>query len=392
MLLALGAPLRPFFLYSGKCAKISWMEKREEQAELHIYPLSKGKRVIAFIADFFLSFIISFALFHLAFYPLISYSSGLYEDQTASIKAQKDRDAVLYKNNLLYFESEQSDDEPSSFSKNLQYTCKSYVFSLINGDSSTDVFRHYFIDIKGHDESNFASWIQNNDESTGFFLYSPEVSLLSTYVEEFSPIFEEGNAPSKQGEEDYERFEKKFFLPAYSKMLTDIQENDLTFAGISYNEQQAIVSSFSKKANAVVIAAASSSYVLSICVIFLIIPLFSKTRRTLGMVFLKRERVNSLKLMPLRKKDVILPSLYALFADAGLLFLLPWPIVSFNELFSISGLWILSLISVFFDFLSLIFLLFDQLDRTLSDRLTSSVMIDEDTMGAIYRAKGYGEY
>lgn len=366
------------------------MEETLTNEEIQIYPLSKGKRLVAFLADFFLSFVISFVSFHLVFYPLLAFSFNLYGEQEICLIAQKERDSVLYNNSLLFFDEEKSDDEASSFSTNLEYTCKSYVSSLLKGDYVYDVFRHYFVDIR-QNKDRYVEWMTTKDTATKFFSYSPTVSLLPEYVDEFSPIFEEGNSPSKQGQEDYGRFQKEFFLPCFSSLLQDITENDLSYNGVSYNQKQGIVTSFAQKANAIVVSSAALAYLLGTIVVFVIVPLFSKTRKTLGMLFLRRERVNFFRLSPLRKRDLILLFSYALFANAGLLFLLPWPIVSFNELFAIPALWILSLISVFFDLVSLAVLLFDRLDRTLSDRLTASVMLEEEDMDAIYRAKGYGQ-
>lgn len=291
---------------------------------------------------------------------------------------------------MLFYEEGKSDKEPSSFATNLEYTCKSYVSSLVYGDTTHDVFHHYFVDLR-QKENEYIELIKIKDTATQFFSYTPSIALLPKYVDEFAPIFEEGNAPSKQGEEDYSRFQKEFFLPCFSSLLQDVLENDLAYEGISYKQKQSVVTSFSNKANAILVSSASISYVVGVSVVYLIVPLISKTRKTLGMVFLRRERVNAAKLMPLRKRDLVLPYLYAFFVNAGLLFLLPWPIVSFNELFSLPGLWILSLISILFDLVSLFFLLFDKLDRTFSDKMTMSVMLEEEEMDAIYRAKGYGK-
>lgn len=366
------------------------MEEDIKKEEIQIYPLSKGKRFVAFLADFFLTFIISFAFFHLAIYPLLSYSLNLYGEQETCQLAQKERDGVLYGNSLLFYEEGKSDEEPSSFTVNLEYTCKSYVSSLVKGDSTYDVFRHYFADLR-QSESEYTQFIKTKDTVTQFFSYSPSIVLLPKYVDEFSPMYEEGNAPSKQGEEDYSRFQKEFFLPCYSSLLQDVLNNDLSYQGVSYKQKQGVVTAFSNKANAIIVGSASISYAVGVSVVYLIAPLLSKTRKTLGMIFLRRERVNSSKLTPLRKRELILPYLYAYFVNAGLLFLLPWPIVSFNELFSLPGLWILSLISILFDLVSLFFLLFDKLDRTFSDKMTMSVMLEEEEMDAIYRAKGYGK-
>lgn len=365
-------------------------EKKEEGQEILIFPLSKGKRFVAFLADFFLTFILSFALFHLAFYPLSFSAAGLYEEQEVCKQAQKDRDAVLYGNNLLFFEDGKSNKEPSSYSTNLVYTCSIYISSLL-GESPLDknVFHTYFVNIR-EDGAAYRSFITNNDNKAQFFDY-PSLSLKSEFVEEFLPIYEEGNDPSKKGEEDYQRFQKEFFLPAYGKMIQDIGEKDLVYEGISYKGTQEVVASFNSKSARFVILSAGLSYLVSLSVVYLIVPLFSKTRKTLGMIFLRRERVEIRRLVLLRKRDVVLHFFYSLFTNAILLFLLPWPIVSFNELFRIPALWSLSLLSLLFDLVSLVFLLCSAMDRTLLDKLTGSVMLDEGMMASIYRSKGYGK-
>lgn len=365
------------------------MEMEASNRETQIYPLSKGKRFVAFLADFFLVFIISFAFFHLAVYPIVAFSSHLYEEQENIQVIQKERDSTLYGNGLLFYDDTKSDAKPTSFSRNLIYTCNLYASSIVNGNRDYDVFYRYFSSIKG-DETLYEEWIKTMDANAHFFSYSP-AALLPKYVEEFSPIFEEGNAPSKQGEEDFERFQKEFFLPGYSSLIRDIQENDLTYNGISYKEEQKKVDSFAKKGNTVVVSSVIGSYVLSSAIVYILVPLISKTRKTLGMIFLRRERVDSRKLMPLRRRDLPLMFFYAIFINAGLLFLVPWPIISFNELFSIPVLWELSLFSLLLDLASLIFLLFSSMDQTLVDKLTSTAMLEEEEMDMIYRTKGYGD-
>ena len=367
------------------------MEKQGKRQEIEIYPLGKGKRIVLFLADFFLVFVISFAFFHLALYPLSAFSTNLYEEQEECLKAQKERDRVLYGNSLLFYEEGKSNAEPSSFSQNLSYTGKLYVMSLVGkADVDYDVFHRFFADIRGKG-SEYPSWVKSQDERTQFFSYSPKVELLPHYQEEFVPFFEAGNTPSKQGQEDYEKFQKEFFLPCYSWLMKDVLENDLTYQGISYVEKQNQVASFSQKANRVVVVSAAISYLLSCAIVFVVVPLISKTRKTLGMLFLKRERVVAATLMPIKRRYLPLLFLYGVFFNAGLLFLLPWPIITFNELFSLPALWALSLISLLLDLVSLFFVLFDSFDRTLTDRLMRITLLEEESMDAIYRSKGYGD-
>ncbi len=369
------------------------MEEKEEKPsrDVDIFPLSKGKRILAFLSDFALLFIVSFAFFHLAFFPIASASTHLEASQTEYQEAMKLRDGTLYGNKVLFYDEEESDATPSSFSTNLIYTCDRYLCYLTgNTKTNYDVFYNYYVAVK-NDNEGYVALLKLKDTATSFFDFSSFPVLKERYVEEFSPYFEAGNSPSKQGEEDYEKFQKEFFLPAYSSLIEDVKKNDLIYQGTSYIKEQSIVDGYATKSNLVVCLSAGGAYLVSLLLLDIVVPLISKTRKTLGLIFLKEERVDSKKLLPIRRRRLPLATLYSMFFSAGFLFLLPWPIVSFNELFSLPALWILSLISILLDLVSLVFLLCDKFDRSLSDLLTTTSYIDEESMDAIYRAKGYGD-
>ena len=74
---------------------------------------------------------------------------------------------------------------------------------------------------------------------------------------------------------------------------------------------------------------------------------------------------------------------------SGALLFIPWGVVSFNELFSLPMLLLLSLVGMGLDIISLAFFFFDPFGRTLMDRLTFSFMVNQETLGDICRAKGY---
>ena len=369
------------------------METKEDAQgrDVNIFPLTKWKRILAFLADAAILFLCSFAFFHLAYYPIISTASSLSSSQEEYVEAMNKRDNVLYGNSLLFYNESSSDKTAASFSSNLSYTCDCYVkFLCGKGESKYDVFSNYYSSIKG-DQSGYLTFLKQRDSSTSFFDFSSSPKLADTYIEEFLPYFEEGNSPTKKGEEDYSSFQKEFFLPSYSVMLEDIKANDLVYEGVSYKEEQSIVEGFKNKVNVVVCSSAGGAYLTSLLLLQVIVPLISKTRKTLGLIFLKEERVDANRLIPIKRPKLILTTAYTLFFSSFFVFLLPWPVISFNELFTIPALWIISLISLILDLVSLGFLLFDSLDRTLSDRLTLISYIDEESMDAIYRAKGYGE-
>ena len=66
-------------------------------------------------------------------------------------------------------------------------------------------------------------------------------------------------------------------------------------------------------------------------------------------------------------------------------------LVSFAYLFQFSALVSFSLVSLLFNIFSLIVLLFDSFSRTISDKLSKTVLISEADLLEIYKAKGYME-
>ena len=53
--------------------------KKEEPVELEIHPLSKWKRILLFLADYFIGFICAFILVNVAVMPLASLITNSYD-------------------------------------------------------------------------------------------------------------------------------------------------------------------------------------------------------------------------------------------------------------------------------------------------------------------------
>lgn len=360
------------------------LEKKNPK-EINVYPLKKTRRILLFLADFFICFFLSFTLFQVAINPLaqtIMDSTGLSSEMTT---AQKSRDSVLYGNELLFAEDS---EEPSAFASNLQYTADCYVGYLVGaeGYEKCDVFHNYYVAIKV-DEAGYAAIFEEYDAAGAYFGASHNLS--ETYVEEWAPYFDPKDTISSKGSEDMESFIESFFLSAYAQMLSDISENDLTYGGVSYKENQARFSEISDLQDISIMGAALCSHLISCLLLFMLIPCLSKNRKSVAMMALRNERVNASKLTLLRKRDVLLRFVYDFASMAMGLFLLPLTTVDFNELFSLPVLFPLSLVAIVYVIGSLVFLLIDAYGRTLSDRLTGTVLVDEETLDEIYRAKGY---
>lgn len=356
---------------------------------VNVLPLKKGKRVLSFLADYFIVFILGLLLFHIATYPLgqlIVDSQSQYETYLHDAYM---RDSVLYGHELLFAEEGKSTHELADYTANLSYTSKRFISYYMGLSVETDeVFKHYeqLTDGAFH---RLDIYKELNDRHPFFDIVGESVTLKSQYVEEFMPMFRPGDTMSERGLNDYTSFQNDFFVQCYSTMLQDINVRDLTYANVSYVDYQKKVAAYNQSVTTLIVACSLIAFAISWLVDWMLFPMVNRTHKTLAMLFLRHERVSSEKLTVLPRKKIPLVALYGLAFSASSLLFVPWGSIGFNELFSLPLLLPLSIVSLALSLLSLAFLLFDEFGRTLGDRLSFSVMVDEATLGEIARAKGY---
>ena len=358
---------------------------------IEVFPLSKPKRILAFLADYFISFILGLAFFHLAVHP-IAKAIVNYDAQVASLlSTQRDRDSVLYGNKLL-FVGPNLDELPGSFSSNLEYTCKRYVCSFLTDPMTVedDVFRRYHVDIRGTSANTWITFCTNLDNGLSFFQFGEgTMSLKPEYVEEFKPLLDPKDEMSAKGEEDYTRFQEKYFLQGYSQMLGDIGDKDLTYNGISYKTEQAKVAGIIRQQQNLILWSSVIAEFLSLLVCFFLVPMLSKHRKTIGMMAMRIERVNADNFAMVRRKEVFPYWVYQVTLNFSAIFFLPLPVLGFNELFTLTTPLFLSLASLAIVVISFLFVLFHSFNRSLLDLATNSMLISNEQLDEVYHAKGY---
>ena len=120
-------------------------EMEEGVKTIDVTPLKKWNRFLSFLADYFLTFIFGLLLFHLGAFPLGSVATKAPERYDQYLSSVKERDYVLYGNNLLFFDERSSNKNPESFTVNLDYTCKQYIgYYLGETEESREIFKNYY--------------------------------------------------------------------------------------------------------------------------------------------------------------------------------------------------------------------------------------------------------
>lgn len=367
------------------------MTESPERAKktVEIFPLGKGKRVLVYLSDLIISFALAFLLFNIAVYPSAR-AIAKVDDKTTSISSiGTKRDSVLYGNSIL-FAKDESKTASSDLNDNLAYTFSLFAsYYVTDSSSSYEVFFHYYSEIRS-DSASYISLMKSNDKDLSFFDYSSSrPTLKETYKKEFAPAFDPKDSLGDTAKSHYESFQNDFFLQCYFDMLSDIEKNDLSFGEVSYKDCQSEVRGLT---NAIDNAIASSAYIseaFSLLILFILVPLLGKNRKTVAMLFMKVERVDVASLQLLKTKDVFLYFVYQIALNAALMVFLPLPTISINLVFGLGVLLPLSLISLGFAVISLFFVLFNSFNRSLSDLLTGTILITNSSLDDIYRSRGY---
>ena len=119
------------------------LEKKEKTFD--ILPVKKGRRMLIYLADFFVVLIISMILFNIAVYPLAKLATGSQKKEDEAINYTRQRMDILYNNGLLFYE----ENEKYYYDGNLETTAKKSLGYYLGIEGNTDVITTYFVDFRG---------------------------------------------------------------------------------------------------------------------------------------------------------------------------------------------------------------------------------------------------
>ena len=100
------------------------MEEIQEQKTVNVSPISKGKRILAFLADFFLLFIVTFVIFNVMVMPLGNLMTKSSEKQTKNDNAAIAQFNILYEQKVMLHEN---DSDLYYYNANVEYTMNCWL-------------------------------------------------------------------------------------------------------------------------------------------------------------------------------------------------------------------------------------------------------------------------
>ena len=374
------------------------MEEEKEQKTVNVSPISKGKRILAFLADFFLLFIVTFVIFNVMVMPLGNLMTKSSERQQISDNAAIAQFNILYNQKVMLHEN---DNDLYYYNNNVEYTMNCWLsyYSFNDGDvldehkqfghrEENEVIRHFYQDIR-NDFSKYLSTLQTfNDEYQYFIINSGEISLKDDVKTNIKLSFFSPNDMSENGKTMLGNLQNEF-MNLYADVFKDIEKNDLINEGSSYLANKKIVSDRETFLQWQLVISSFIAYVISIIIYFIIIPLFTPDNRTLAMLMMRLSRIGTNNLYLLSKGENILNAIYMLAFNLAVVFFMPMTYVTFTYLFNIPVLFPSLLIGLVVVIASLITLLISPFNRTICDYLSRSVIIKNDDLDEIYRSKGY---
>ena len=109
--------------------------EEQEQKVIEISPLSKGKRFLLFLGDFFIAFIIAFTLFNLATFPLTKLIFKTDDMYLRYQNNEKEANQLLIDNGFLFKEPNAS---VSTFEESVNYTFKVFLSYYLYDEEVAD--------------------------------------------------------------------------------------------------------------------------------------------------------------------------------------------------------------------------------------------------------------
>ena len=376
------------------------MEETVDKKVVNVLPLGKGKRILAFLADFFINFILAFLLFVIAAFPLGKVITNFNVKQTSYLQNLDQRAEVLIGSGLII---DSKDVDISDVQYNLDFTSDCFLsyyafseetpsnakYNQFGHKEANQVLHTYFLSIL-NDEEKFISLFDKYNEKHAYFTRNDTtITLDAEVVAQVAPSFIKNESVSKLGKTYISNIKNTVFLPMFSEIMESIRQNDLVYNGVSYNEVHNAVLKFETFVRTMITYTSLITVFISTTILNFLIPALNRNRKTLGMMVMKIERVNIRTFNHLKKRELALSLVYQLFVVFLISFFIPMTTISFAEMFRIQLLFFISGFSLFMMILNLIFLIFDQYNRTLFDRLLSVVYMSNAELDDIYRAKGY---
>lgn len=376
----------------------------KEENYVDIHPLKKGRRVLVFIADFFIHFILSFLIFNIAVAPIGKAITHFSEKNDDHISLTQEMYNHYYESGVLLADSSFLKTDVTA---GVEYTYRCFLsYFVLDEETSIDsshpqyghkiannTIYHFYHDIRNNDAS-YISVFNTYNEKDNYFTFDDNTQsfiLKNEVKNEIYSYFDPKDAMGEVGKKYYSNIMNHVYNPLLAEVMSDIEKNDLHYTGETYSflECKSCIKGIEKYHERLMTICAFISHTVIWASLFIVVPLVNKRRRTLAMIFMKIEKVNFYTLNLTKRGDAVLSGIYYLFAMLLGIMFVPSLLVPFNNLFALSFLVYSTIIASILLLGALFFTLFNQYNRSLVDYLSNTLYLTEEEMNEVYRARGY---
>lgn len=353
--------------------------------EIEVYPTSKLKRILVFLADLLINYCAAVFLYGVVIFNLASvivdYSSKLNE----SLTLINERLDILYENDVMTYKEE----EKYKFDLNLRTTYDNFLRYYTINEGSDNIY-HYYKDIRGYSDQDIIKIYEKY--SSDFFDFSNEkIVLKDEYKNYFTPYFDPNDSISDEGNNHYLRLRGSFYEPVFNDVLRDIEDKDLTYENKSYKSITSDLNEIKGYTVHFNTTCIYISFLISSAILFVVVPLLFKDRSTFAMKILRVRRVDMQTNEFLSRKKTILIMFNNILMNTTSIFFIGIVYMEFEELFNYMSLLFLALVGLIYTLVNLGFLSFNKLNRSINELGTGSITINADDLDTIYRERGYGK-
>ena len=368
-------------------------EKKDN--EFIIYPAKLGRRVLSFLGDFFITFILCIFFYECVCMP-IGRSFGDYVSKSEQIDTLNyQRIDLLYENNIILENKQPSEDlnyDKYNFEDAQNYTSEQFIYFYTYKEEKDlnpinyEVCYTYKLNTNQiSSASEYSNTLKGNNPNTPFLNYLDEDGFLilkDEYKDYFRPLFVEGDSMSNKGIEAFGDFLSDYFNPNFSSMVENFSNNNEEYVSLT-NQINEINSSFSSfyQTSAIV------SFLTSSIIMYLVVPLIDKKSRTPLKIILKLEYIDTKKFNNIKKSVAVWLFFLNILENLAMVMFIPFISFGITNIFSLEVLLIVSIISICYDLICIFVAACNSYNKSFKEIFFNLIVVDEKTMDELMVAR-----
>lgn len=368
-------------------------EKKDN--EFIIYPAKLGRRVLSFLGDFFITFILCIFFYECVCMP-IGRSFGDYVSKSEQIDTLNyQRIDLLYENNIILENKQPSEDlnyDKYNFEDAQNYTSEQFIYFYtykeekdLNSTNYEVCYTYKLNTNQISSASEYSITLKGNNPNTPFLNYLDEDGFLilkDEYKDYFRPLFVEGDSMSNKGIEAFGDFLSDYFNPNFSSMVENFSNNNEEYVSLT-NQINEINSSFSSfyQTSAIV------SFLTSSIIMYLVVPLIDKKCRTPLKIILKLEYIDTKKFINIKKSVAVWLFFLNILENLAMVMFIPFISFGITNIFSLEVLLIVSIISICYDLICIFVAACNSYNKSFKEIFFNLIVVDEKTMDELMVAR-----